>query len=404
MNNGPLSGLRMVDFTRSQAGPMGTVLLADMGMEVIRVESAKRHDFMRFLPPHPMGKPDLNRAPYFAVMSRGKRSIALDVSQPKGLNVAKRLVKISDVVMDNFTPRVMTNLGLGYEELKKVKPDIIALSLSGFGFTGPCRDYAAYAKPVQAFAGLLSITGYDDGPAMEPAPAFGDNIAGTSAAFAILSAIYHRDVTGEGQFIDVAMTEALICCIPEAVMEYTMNKEVGSRMGNRDSTMAPHGVYRCQGEDEWIAIAVSNDQEWQTLCQVISKPELVEDGRFRDNLIRWSNQDKLDEIISEWTKDRDKYEVMEMLQEAGVPAGPVLSTKDMLADPHLNERGYWVEHEHPGLGKWKLGGPTWKLSETPGGIQRHAPFFGQDNDYVYGELLGISKDEIANLVEKKVIY
>ena len=387
-----LDNLRMVDFTRAQAGPLCTALLADMGMEVIKVESAKRHDFQRSLPPHPPGDDGYN-SPYFAVWHRGKKSCTLDVSQPEGLELVKRLIKVSDVVIDNFAPGVMDKLGLGYAELVKVKPDIVVAALSGFGATGPYKSYVAFAKPIQAFMGLLDRTGYIGGPPMEPAAALGDNVGGTYTALAILAALYHRDQTGEGQFIDASMTEGMICSTPEGVLEYAMNQTLRPRLGNRDSVMVPHNTYRCQGEDEWVAIAVSSDDEWDALRQVIGKPELD----------RWGDEDGLDSTIEEWTINRTKYEAMEILQQAGVAAAAVLNTKDMLNDPHLKERNFFVEVDHPQTGKWPLCGPSWRMSGTPGGIRGPAPSEGTDNEYVFKKILGLSDDDIAELVRERVI-
>jgi crotonobetainyl-CoA:carnitine CoA-transferase CaiB-like acyl-CoA transferase len=390
-----LDGLRMVDFTRAQAGPVCTVLLADMGMEVIKVESAKRHDFMRVFPPYVTDDKGLNSGGMFAVYNRGKKSITLDISQPKGLELVKRLIGVSDVVVDNFSPGVMERLGLSYSAIREVKPDIVQASISGFGATGPYRHYVAFAKPIDGFSGLAELTGYIDGPPAIPGPALGDNIEGTYAAFAILAALYHRAKTGEGQFIDLSMAESVICSLPEAVMDYSMNKALRSRMGNRDDIMVPHNVYRCKGEDEWVAIAVSTDEEWDAFSKVIGKP----------NLSRWENEDELDGLIEEWTINHTKYEAVEILQRARVAAGPVLNSRDLLSDPHLKARDVFaVESDYPAApGKW-LAGPSWKMSDTPGGIWRRAPSEGQDNEYVYGELLGLSKEEIAYMVAEKVIY
>ena len=397
-----LDDLRMVDFTRHQAGPVCTMLLADMGMEVIKVESARRHDVQRTLQPFLPDSMELDSTGHygdsgghFVIYNRGKKSITLDVSKPKGLELVKRLIATSDVVVDNFAPGVMDRLGLGYSELKKVKPDIIVAALSAFGATGPYKSYVGFAKPCQAYVGLISLTGYIDGPPGEPWAALGDNFNGTHGAFAILAALYHRAKTGEGQFIDCSMSEAVACCIPEAIMEYTMNRTLRHRMGNRDEIMVPHNVYRCKGEDEWVAIAVSSDEEWDAFCKVIGKP----------NLNRFENEDELDRLIEEWTINRTKHEAMEILQKAGVAAAPVMKGNDLSNDPHLNQRDYFVESDRPNApGKW-LAGPSWKMSDTPGGIRRrHGPEEGEDNEYVYRELLGISTDEIERLVAEEVIY
>jgi benzylsuccinate CoA-transferase BbsF subunit len=366
-------------------------------MEVIKVESAKRHDFMRIIPPYLPGEQSLDSSGHYAVFNHGKKSISLDISQPKGLELIKRLIGISDVVVDNFASGVMEKLGLGYPAVKAVKPDIIMASLTGFGSTGPYRNYVAFAKPVQAYAGLIELTGYRDGPPGEPAIAMGDNFMGTFGAFAILSALYHRSKTGEGQFIDVSMAESLICALPEALMEYGMNGALRKRRGNRDPLMTPHDVYRCKGDNEWIAISVSDDKQWAALCNVIAKLD--------QDLCRWKNQDEIDSLIEEWTVNQTKHQAMEILQEAGIAAFPVMNARDLLEDSHLKERDYFLQSDHPTApGKW-FGGTSWKMSDTPVGTRRrHAPSEGEDNVYVYGELLGLSEKEINLLIEQKIIF
>jgi benzylsuccinate CoA-transferase BbsF subunit len=391
-----LEGYRVVDFTRHQAGPVSTVLLADMGMEIIKVESGKRRDAQRMLPAQPPGYEPADCGTQFAVYNRGKKSISLDVSRPKGLELAKALIRISDAVVENFATGVMKRLGLDYESIRKVKPDIVMVSLSGFGETGPHKDYVAFAKPIQAYTGLIEITGNAGGPPGEPAAAIGDNILGTYAAFALLSALFHREQTGEGQYIDLSMAESIICNLPETVMAYTMNGSLGARNGNRDEIMAPHNVYRCGGgEDSWVAIAVAGEDEWKALLAVMEKPHL--------ELNRFDDEDDVDSMIQEWTLKHTKHEVMERLQKAGVPAFPVMDTLDLLNDPHLKERQYLVDIDQPGVAEWVFSS-TWKMSDTPGRIQGPPPLEGQDNDYVYSELLGLDDDEIAGLVKEKIIF
>lgn len=391
-----LEGYRVVDFTRHQAGPVCTVLLADMGMEIIKVESGIRRDAQRMLPAQPPGYEQGDCGSSFAVYNRGKKSISLDVSRPKGLELVKELIRTSDVLVENFATGVMERLGLDYENIRGVKPDIIMASLSGFGESGPYKDYVAFAKPIQAYAGLIDITGNVDGPPGEPGAALGDNFLGTYAAFAILSALFHREQTGEGQFIDASMAESIICSLPEAVMEYTMNGSLTARNGNRDNMMAPHNVYQCQGgEDSWVAIAVAGDDEWKALLEVIEKPGL--------ELSRFDNEDEVDIIIQEWTLKHTRQDVTERMQNAGVSAFSVMDTGDLLDDPHLKERNYFVDIDQPGVAEWVFS-PNWKMSGTPVGIQGPPPIEGQDNEYVYGSILGLDEDEITRLVKEKIIF
>ena len=392
-----LNQYRIVDLTRAQAGPVCTMLLAHLGMEVIKVESAKQHDFMRIIPPYLPGDRNLDSSGHFAVFNQGKKSILLDLSQPEGIRLIKELIRISDVVVDNFAPGVMEKLGLSYRLVKAVKPDIIMASLTGFGSTGPNKDYVAFAKPVQAYSGLIELTGYNDGPPAEPAVAMGDNFLGTYGAFAVLSALYHRSRTGEGQYIDVSMAESLICAMPDAVMAYTMNGTLGKRNGNRDPVMTIHDVYPCKGEDEWIAISISDDEEWKSLCKVIAKLD--------KSLCPRKKQDEVDMIIKEWSLKHSKYQAMKILQDAGIAAAPVMNARDLLEDAHLQDRDYFLESDQPTApGQW-FGGTTWKMSDTPVGIHRwHAPSEGEDNAYVYGELIGLSEKEIKLFIDQKIIY
>jgi len=391
--NSALEGFRIVDFTRAQAGPVCTALLANMGMEVIKVESARQHDFMREMPPHPEGDEGLDST-YYGAFNQNKKSITLDLSRPEGTELARKLISVSDLLVDNFAPGVMDRLGLSYPEVKSVRPDIVVVSLSGYGATGPNKGYVAFAKTIHAYAGLTGITGYADGHPADPMCPLADNITGTYAAFAIVSALYHRARTGEGQFINVSMAESLACNLAEPIIQYTMNGTLPRRRGNRDDVMVPHNTYRCQGIDEWVAVAVASDEEWGALCKVIGKPYL---DRFR-------NEDELDKLIEEWTVARTKQEVMKVLQKAGIAAFPVMKGSDLVSDPHLVERGFFKEADHPKIGKSPCGGPSWKMSDTLGDVWRHAPSEGEHNDYVFSELLGLSRDEIARLVADKVIY
>ncbi|MFO7965159.1 MAG: CoA transferase [Desulfobacterales bacterium] len=392
-----LNRYRVVDLTRAQAGPVCTSLLAHLGMEVIKVESARQHDFMRIIPPYLPGERNRDSSGHYAVFNQGKKSVLLDISDPKGLSLIQDLIRISDVVVDNFAPGVMEKLGLSYTAVSAVKPDIIMASLTGYGSTGPYKDYVAFAKPVQAYSGLIELTGYADGPPGEPAIAMGDNFLGTYGAFAVLSALYHRSRTGEGQCIDVSMAESVVCSLPDAALEYAMNGELRNRKGNRDPLMAPHDVYRCKGEDEWVAIALSNDDEWDALCSVIDALD--------PTLCRFNDHEVVDRAIEAWTLGQTKHQAMKRLQAAGIPAAAVMNAGDLVEDPHLRARNYFLKSDHPTApGHW-FGRAGWKMSDTPVGIQRwHAPSEGEDNAYVYGELLGFSDREIAALIDEKVIY
>jgi len=402
MTRRPLEGVRIADFTWAWAGPYGTMLLAFMGAEVIKIESTKRpdHSRMRSLAAGPtFGGPD--HAPIFNDLNLSKMSITLDLSQPKAVELAKKVVSISDVVAENFRPGVMDKLGLGYEALKEVKPDVIMLSSSAVGGTGPQRHYVGYAPTFAALGGMAHLTGFPDGP---PVPLMGssDLRSATTSAFAILVALYHRAQTGEGQHIDLSSTETIAVLVGDAILDYTMNNRVSSRKGNRDEIMAPHNCYPCQGNN-WVSIAIATDEEWESFCDALGNPPWTKDERFTDAFRRWQNQEELDKLIGEWTINYTHREVMERLQKAGVAAIPSFGGAELFSDPHLNERGFATEVSHPVIGKRKVVNVPWRFSATPAQVTSYAPLLGEHNEYVFGELLGMPQEEIQRLVAEGII-
>jgi benzylsuccinate CoA-transferase BbsF subunit len=331
--------------------------------------------------------------------------VCLNLTQPKAVGIAKQLAAKSDVVVENMRPGVISRLGLGYEALREVKPDIIFLSSSSCGQTGPDRGHVGYAPNFASAAGLSYVTGYPDWTPSVLSGAI-DLRSATTAAFSVLAALICHQRTGEGQHIDLASQETSMMLNSHALMDYLINGRVQTRRGNQDihDRMAPHNCYRCRGEDEWISIAVATDDEWKALCTAMDKPELAEDERFSEVERRWSRQEEIDGIVGEWTADRDAHELTRRLQEAGVAAAPSLSNKALFEDPHLKERGVFVQVDHPHLGKdWVLS-PPFQLSETPASIRRHAPSLGEHNQQVFGDLLGMSAGEIEKLAEERVIY
>lgn len=406
MSTLPLEGIRIADFSWIHAGPQNTMWLAVMGAEVIKIESRQRTDLMRQYArawSEERGG-NINTSPIFAVLNYSKKSCTLNLSQPKGVEIAKEIVKRSDVVVESFGTGVMERFGLDYSDLKQIKPDIIMLSVAGFGSTGKYGVYRGNAPTTHAYSGLCSITGYLGDSANLMGAMWADHEAALMGAFAILSALHHRNNTGEGQYIDLSMTEVAISTIPEAVMDYTMNQHVREPMGNRDDIMAPHGCYRCKGEDKWVTVACSNDEEWHALIGAMGNPEWGNDERFADSYRRWMNQRELDEMVEQWTVERTPHEVMDILQAAGVAAGPSLNAAELLHDPHLLERGFLAEFNHPEMGTGMLPRLPWIVNNTPTGHYKPAPLFGEDNDYVFRELLGMNEDEIDQLIQEKAIY
>lgn len=400
---GCLDGVRIIDITRYAAGPQITLLLAFMGAEVIKVESMVDVDHFRRQESAVVWGSQQAAVDCFNSLNTDKMSVTINLKTPKGAELAKRLVSIADVVVDNFRAGIMDRLGLGYPELREVKPDIIMLSASSHGATGPESSYIAYAVTMGALSGLSQVTGYEGGPPTIMRSS-ADLRPGTAAAFAVLAALNYRETTGEGQFIDFSAREALSCGIGELIMDYTMNGRVRTRSSNRDDIMAPHNCYRCSGENQWVSIAVSDDEEWQALCRVMGRAELATDERFGDQFTRWHNQEELDEIIQGWTADHTSYEVMELLQKAGVAAIPAFNNEQMFNDPHCRERGCFTPVEHPEVGQLFVVSPPWKMSQTPAEVNRAAPLLGEHNEFVFGELLSVPREEIEQMLKDKVLY
>jgi benzylsuccinate CoA-transferase BbsF subunit len=403
MTTGPLEGVRILDFTWAWAGPHATLLLAFLGAEVIKVESRRRldHTRLRSLMTGPiMTSPD--HSVIFNDLNAGKLSLTLNLSQPKAVEIAKRVAQISDVVTENMRPGVMERLGLGYDDLKAVKPNIIMLSSSAVGATGPERTYAGYAPTFAAMGGLAYITGHPDDPPM-PLSGAVDLRVGTTSAFAILAALHYRARTGKGQHIDLSSTEAVSTLIGHTFMDYSMNSRVQTRAGNRDHLMAPHNCYPCLGEDKWVTIAVACQEEWDALRRVVGDGRL-EDERFADAASRWQNQEALDQFIGEWTASRTQEEVTQALQKVGVAAMPLLDGRALVRDAHLRERGVLEPLHHPLIGERLTLSPPWRFSRTLAQIRRPGPLLGEHNQYVLGELLGMASDEIERLVAEEVLY
>jgi crotonobetainyl-CoA:carnitine CoA-transferase CaiB-like acyl-CoA transferase len=401
----PLEGVRVADFTWVWAGPFCTMHLAHMGAEVIKIESQARPDLARRLPIVPTGmEPDVNRSGYFNQWNQGKKSILLNLSKPEGIAIAKQLVAKSDVVVENFATGVMDQLGLSYEVLKQVKPDIIMASISGYGHTGPQRKYMGYGPAVAPLTGLSSLSGYPGGSPQELGISYGDPNAGINAAVAICAALAARKRTGQGQYIEVSLWEAMAALVPEGWMDYAMNKTQPPRMGNRDPWMAPHNCFRCAGEDEWVTIACGAEEEWQALCQAIGQPSLATDPRFHTAVDRKAHEDELEALLTAWTQQHGKWEVTRTLQAAGIAAFPSMNSKDLAEDPHLNARGFFARLPHPEVGVQTHTGIPWRLTDAPNGVRKAAPCLGADTDTVLREVLGYPDAEISKLKDQQVLY
>jgi crotonobetainyl-CoA:carnitine CoA-transferase CaiB-like acyl-CoA transferase len=417
----PLEGIRVIDMTIVWAGPYATMLFSDMGAEVIRVESLQTPDINTRGNPKPpkglLGTPRANMFPNrdpgkrpwergasFAYSGRNKRSLTADLLRDEGREVFFRLAKVSDVFIENGAAGTVEKLGITYEALKEINPKLIMCSLPGYGTNGPYKYYKGYGANVEAVCGHTYLRGYPDMDFTGTSPIFhADPAAGGTAAFLILSALINRRKTGKGQYVNLSQAENMITQLPQAFMDYSMNGRVRERMGNRHNKHT-QGCYPCIGEDNWVVMTKRNNQEWESLCKAMGKPELIDDSRFNDMRKRIENHNDIDQIISEWTKDKEKYEIFRTLQSLGIPAGPVTQPNDVLTDPHNIDRGLYEEHFHPSLeGSFKYPGPMFKMSETPLRIRKLYPTLGEDNEYIYKELLGYSDEEYSKLQEQKHI-
>jgi len=402
--NRALEGIRVADFSWVWAGPYCTSLLGYLGAEIIKIESRKRVDQTRTGSILEAENYDgVNSAPPFNNANLNKKGVTIDLSVPEGAALARRLAAQCDVVVANMRPGKMDKLGLGYEDLTKVRPDIIMLESTGFGSTGPYSRYAGFAPIFASFGGLAYLTGYEDG-APNPMSGVQDLRAGTQGAFAILAALLHRQKTGEGQYIDMSSSECITTLIGAEMMSYTMNGVSPFRQANGDAVMAPHNVYPCLGEDKWVSIAVGNQEEWCALCHALGDPQWTKEEKFSDPYLRHKYRNELDVHLSRWTAGRTHREVMELLQSAGVAAMPSFCASEILEDPHTAARDMVTSVQHPVLGKQMVLNPPWKLSETPARIWKAAPCMGADNEDIFTSLVGLSEDEYQDLTARKVIY
>jgi crotonobetainyl-CoA:carnitine CoA-transferase CaiB-like acyl-CoA transferase len=510
-----LKNVRILDLGAVWAIPHVGTLMANMGAEVIKVESIQFLDMVRGLinpfpqmadgyPGRVIGEHPWNRATYFNDTNMGKLSITLDLTNEKGKEIFKKLLKMSDVVMENFRLGVMERFGFSYEVMKEINPEIVYVSAPGYGAGGPESEYVAFGANQWHATGLANITGYPDEGPMQASINFGDPVAGTHIVGLILAALLYRKRTGKGQFIDVSQNEPGVRCIGEFILDYTLNGRLPERTGNRHQWLAPQGCYpclptenyikvlvtseeewegfcraldepdlagderfltaenrwenreeldriiegltglmsvaearnlllgegitaeiapgpndfskppqykflapigpyRCLDLDQWITLTVTSDQEWQALCEVMGQPELVKDDRFSDNSARYENQEELNGIIEEWTRSRKHYDVFHTLQRAGVPSGPVLAMPDVLVEPQHRARGLYQTVTHPETLPYLEPNHAWLMSETPRKLERPSPCLGEHNDYVYGVMLGMSREEIEELEKEQII-
>ena len=416
----PLEGIRVLDFTHIVAGPQCTRILGDLGAQIIKVEQGQAMDVTRSAALGGIGGiPGVNRSGMFEYFNRNKLSITINALMPAGLDLIKKLVAVSDVVIENFSSRVLERWGLSYEEQCELKPDIIYVSVTGFGHIGRLRDYSTWGPTAQALSGLTFMSGL---PGERPAGwgySFLDHTAGYNAAIATLMAIHHRNRTGEGQWLDVSQVESGMVLTGPAVLDYTANgrpyRRPGNPSGNRSANprVAPHNAYRCAGDDEivageprqrWCVISIFTEEDWQKFCTAIGSPEWTADPKFATNVDRVANEDELDRLIEEWTIDKMPHEVMHRLQAAGVAAGAVQTNEDkVVRDPQLRSREFIQKVPHREVeDSFETDSLPFKFSHTEHRIRQASPPLGSDTQFILTEVLGLSEGEITELAEQAV--
>lgn len=404
-----LDGVKVVEFAVFAAGPMVGKHLGEQGATVVHVESRSRPDGFRVhYPPYKDNKPGLNRTGSFAIFNDSKYGVTLNLKSPRGVEVAKKLVAWADVLIENFVPGVMERLGLGYDAVRAVNPSVVYLSSCNMGQTGPKASQRGFGSQMTSGSGFTHLAGY---PGEDPVLLFGPYIDFVAVGFgliAVLAALDYRRRIGRGQYIDLAQHETGLQFIQPALLDYEVNQHVMTRNGNRAQTVAPHNAYPCQRDrsrgdaSQWCAIAVYSDAEWCTLCQIANHPDWAKDARFATNESRKKNEEELDRVIAQWTLECDARELMEKLQAAGIEAGVVNDLGDLFSDPQLKHRNIWRRLPHAELEEFDYEAPPYLLSESPAEL-RPSPLLGQHNRYVYGELLGMSEEEIAQLEKEGVI-
>jgi len=401
----PFSGIRIIEPGQVWALPYAINPLAAYGAEVIKVESTVRPDSSRGGPqPDSQVEGDAwNHGGAYHEVNRNKLGISLNLNTQRGKDLFKELVSVSDVVAQNFPPRVMRNFGLDYPELKKIKKDIIVLDSTAYGSTGPWQNYIGYGSSIQAVTGLTYLTGYEDGGPVQGGILYNDILGALTATYAILLAIAHRERTGEGQWIDLSQYQAGVVQLGEAFMDYTMNERIPTRRGNSHPNFAPYGLFPCSGDDAWVAITITSDAEWMNFRRAVGE-QWADDVELESTEGRTLHRESLDASIRKWTYSRDKHEVMRQLQTAGVACGAVNNTREITTDPHLGDRGFFRISNHPEpIGPRPHASPLFNLMGVQRPPDRLAPTLGQHNRYVICDILGYNDEQYRKLEEAQVI-
>jgi benzylsuccinate CoA-transferase BbsF subunit len=396
----PLAHMRVLNFGWVWAAPVLGQLLADLGAEVIKVESRLRPDVSRLQPPTLGDIPGVSM--YAENTFRSMKSISLNLAEPRARPLILDLVRACDIVVENFSPRVLEQYRLDYPALRAAKPELIMVSLSAAGQTGPLRHLHSYGSNLSCLTGLDTLQGYPGERPMPFGTSYPDPINGAAGLMCVMAAWRHKRRTGAGQYIDLSQWQVITAMLGGPILNFTMNGRVEKPSGNRDALAAPHGVYRTRGEDQWIAIAVETEAQWRALLEVMGQPPWALDARFADAYQRRRHEDELDRRIEAWTAGWDNFELMRRLQEHGVPAMPAMDDRQVWTDPHFLAREDTVRVDHP-IKPETIAGYHWKFSKTPPRIRHVTHAIGQDNDYVFRTILGLSEDEVLLLQRERVI-
>ncbi|MFC1934624.1 CaiB/BaiF CoA transferase family protein [Chloroflexota bacterium] len=392
----PLQGIRVIDFTHWQAGPTCSLILAELGAEVIKVEPLEGEQ----------GRwagliTELGESLAFQARNRGKLSVTVNIKTELGKELVRDLVKTSDIFVENYRVGVLERLGFGYESLKALQPKIIMTSITGYGQYGPYANKPAHDPLMYPVSGIMSLTGSPDGPPMRVGVPIADRVAGINGALATLVALYRRAITGEGEHIDVALLDGMVFALDFFATEYCYNRKLPLRTGNRLQGTGPNGYFKCK--DGAVFILASSDRRFRRLCEMMGKPELLEDPRFARNTDRYKHEDELHRVIGAWTGERTVEEVLQSCDQYDVEAAPVLSLPEVMENPQVKARKYFEELEHPLLGKTTYPGPLLKGYPTPTHMIHPAPLLGEHNGYVCRELLGYSEEKIRMLQDTGAI-
>ena len=400
----PLAGIRVADLTMMWAGPYAAKLMADYGADVIKIEGPRAWDNIRTLfPPDELTDQWFNSGAYFHEYSRNKRGLSLDLSQPRGRELFGRLVAKCDVLIQNYRADVMDKLGLTESWLRELRPDLVIVGMAGFGKTGPEAASLGYGPIIEQMSGLVSLSGYGDGIPFKTGISYGDPIAGIAAAGAAVTGLIRRERTGRGVTVDLGQREVATTLMGEAFALWSMNQRLQDHVGNRHEWMAPHNAYPCLGEDHWVAIAVGSDAQWRGLVEAMGRPGWALDEAYADQASRWEHRDTLDERVSAWTSGRSKQEVFAACRAAGVPCGPVWKLTELVADEHLNARGFYEPISDPDHASWMVHGWVWRWTDSGPCILAPAPNFGQHTREILTGLLDVDPAELPALAEAEII-